>query len=67
VEVDKGQGISIISDITDTLLFGLVWLTTKYSNRKPNAVTTVVDSVATLSARVELTSNSGNSTQATPS
>ena len=37
------------------------------SNRKPNAVTTVVDSVATLSTRVELGSNSGNSTQATPS
>jgi len=48
---ESAQGI--ISDITDTLLFGLVWLTTKYSNRKPNAVTTVVD-FATLFARVRV-------------
>jgi len=34
---ESAQGI--ILDITDMLLFGLVWLTTKYSNRKPNAVT----------------------------
>jgi len=26
----------------DTLLFGLVWLRTKYGNSEPNAVTTVV-------------------------
>jgi len=49
---ESAQGI--ILDITDMLLFGLVWLTTKYSNRKPNAVTTVVDSIATLFARVRV-------------
>jgi len=46
----------IISDITDTPLFGLVWLQPKYSNCKPNAVTTIADSVAALSTRAESSS-----------
>jgi len=46
----------IISDITDTPLFGSVWLQPKYGNCEPNAVTTVADSVATLSTRAESSS-----------
>jgi hypothetical protein len=50
-------GVVKVHDTTsDALLFGYVWPRAKYGNGEPNAVTTVVDSVATLPTRVESSS-----------